>query len=1020
VRPVAVDLGRAFWVVARTDDEGKPEVAALGGGGLYPAHIAEIQGKIVLGHHLYERTDIPPLRNLYHLLEPSEEMRGRYVERLRDHVDGGVEFYIGQKWWRGEELFGFVLKRLLEPVKRHLSPNAPLPVVGVIPPGLSDDVLYALRAAVEYAELALLSWCPTPLAAVFAAPERLQDVLVLTALIERSSLTYGIVECGEGVPQLLLSRRLDWQEDQALPLGQARQVFDEMMLLADELFAVGRDDFGRLMVWGEEPWIEHVQQLIRSQVDCVYQPFERPYLVSALGGASFSDDIQGGFLLSQIPIETPMTQIALKGYTMPESDLSVKGGVHPVEWHVDIRGHLDVPVALHADALNLLSITVESAKGRRFSKEVAIKHAKHASFQSLKMNEVSPPDESVELSHSLGCLVGIEQTYIEMFPSGTLLPSREMVEIPVGDLEENVMIVEGPLHRGETPYQWGSIAPSEWPTPLTGQGFANIQCICHSDSTVELIVQIEGPPSDDNVFRFDRKNRQLLHTDQSLQQRSATQQPDRDAMSNNTGESTQPDMEVPQELLDAAEVMERQEQQKQAHSSHHNIPQAREADLLQDDSTFSINPSAGFGGFSAEGDGSTMVLSRDSLFAGQTKKAQGSVQPRTQRSAPTPPKQQPANYELPPPSGPSTYNPDATVIASNILLQSQNQGQHTSTQRPAHNNTPPQSRNYDSSDHYHSGSGQFQALQEADSVESEDSDFVERAFAELQSPQGPPSYNDIPASQSNMELNIDQQGGHTQAIPTVERSHDVGASSPTRASRSPVRGREHSSSVSSPSLPTPQPVGLHKEDSSSTYEASEPIQKESFSRQDLISTNEREERFDSAPKHEPARRMQTPPPETRSARSESRESSAPKRVRRRAKSTSTDSSLHDLLGKLELARELADEAREIFHEVQEMSAGLEGAAEEYELFLNLTEAEDDPKALDAGDRREARKIIDIARNLSEVDQNRLPSSSRKTLIRLINDLEKRLQSDDGRVPMRLALQLANRVFETIRRDLRPW
>jgi hypothetical protein len=129
-----------------------------------------------------------------------------------------------------------------------------------------------------------------------------------------------------------------------------------------------------------------------------------------------------------------------------------------------------------------------------------------------------------------------------------------------------------------------------------------------------------------------------------------------------------------------------------------------------------------------------------------------------------------------------------------------------------------------------------------------------------------------------------------------------------------------------------------------------------------------------------------------------------------------------MIDKLAQARKLASDARELIAEAQELTVQLDSLEDQQTLLATLQELKTDEnkKSLETSERREARKILDLARNLSEVEHNRLPSSTRKTLIRLSKDLDTHLLDSDGRLPMRLALQLANRLFEIIRRDLRSW
>ena len=61
VPPVALDMGRTFWVMARVDEQGQPEVASLGDQGLIAAVISEYQEEVLVGQHYKEPGGFEPL-----------------------------------------------------------------------------------------------------------------------------------------------------------------------------------------------------------------------------------------------------------------------------------------------------------------------------------------------------------------------------------------------------------------------------------------------------------------------------------------------------------------------------------------------------------------------------------------------------------------------------------------------------------------------------------------------------------------------------------------------------------------------------------------------------------------------------------------------------------------------------------------------------------------------------------------------------------------------------------------------
>jgi len=107
------------------------------------------------------------------------------------------------------------------------------------------------------------------------------------------------------------------------------------------------------------------------------------------------------------------------------------------------------------------------------------------------------------------------------------------------------------------------------------------------------------------------------------------------------------------------------------------------------------------------------------------------------------------------------------------------------------------------------------------------------------------------------------------------------------------------------------------------------------------------------------------------------------------------------------------------HSISEELGALMGP-EVYMMLWDPSEFEAEKKPLELSIRREARKILELGKQLVAVEDNRLPSSTRKVLSRMVKELTEQLQSEDGNFPTRLVLQLANRMFDTIRRDLRPW
>jgi hypothetical protein len=121
-----------------------------------------------------------------------------------------------------------------------------------------------------------------------------------------------------------------------------------------------------------------------------------------------------------------------------------------------------------------------------------------------------------------------------------------------------------------------------------------------------------------------------------------------------------------------------------------------------------------------------------------------------------------------------------------------------------------------------------------------------------------------------------------------------------------------------------------------------------------------------------------------------------------------------VLARIEQAHHLAAEARALIEEAAAVAFVAEQVEIQRAIALSAPSGE-----IDTGDRREVRKVIELAGQLCEGEQSRLPSTTRKIILRMVEEVESQLRKNSP-LATPLALRLANRIFEAVRRDLRPW
>lgn len=886
LKPIAIDLGKTYWVIARTDDNNQPTVAGLGEGGLIPALLSEFQGQLVVGEPIEQGESAPVLRDCYHWVTGHPASRHELGQHIRDGLQGDVEIFLAGQWWSTRSLMARMFGDVTKVVKDYLAPQSSLPVVVAVPPSVELDTLHLFREALHDAGLALSGWCPTPLALTYGDADSLQrdHIIVATLLVDWGFLTFGVVEVRDGFPQLRVAQNLEWPVatwGQQLPLDQIDDMVSRLLLMAQEYWGIETSAIDRLLIGGEEAWIHALYPVLEPKISAPFIPFHQPRLAVAMGTSLFADLLQEGLLLAPVSSPTGSTQISLTGFALPEAQIEVRGGAQDSFFSVGLTGVVEHIVTLIPDQMNQLSVSVRAPDGRHFAMFLPVEH---------RSDLLASPHQSAEL-HSYAPNIATGAPELPTVPSQLPTMSKSVPELPTV-----------PSHTAK--------AEASAKTP----GIS-----VHPKSEAEEV-----------------------------------------------GESTQEELKIPDKSADAplSAKASAASAKSSPSSSFARIPVVAQ----EEEDAEQIFTSIG------EGDGETRILTQDSyahLVGSASRKTSPPAvselaSPHNDREGAEEVEVSIEDHDIMEVVEDRSSNADVSLSQEELdeaeidevidVLQSEKEKVGTE-------HKPLES----------AAAVAAALLARSKTVHLADAAKKEESASVLGNKMVKAERN--PSSPSNPALAL------RDSLPKQEKAFGSTGEDPSSHSPNPKQSGQISPN-SQTLLPNSngsvvQPLSLSTEDESIVK------------RSDLT-------RF-------PPKEIAIPPLQ---------------------KTASDVSALtpEQLLQKVMQARQMAREARSLLEESRHLLGELESwiGPQMYAMLGVEEDAANDDDLLDLSVRREARKILELGKQLAEVEANRLPTSNRKALLRLTKELDAEMQQEEGRLPIRLILQLANRLFETIRRDLRPW
>ncbi|MCK6512381.1 hypothetical protein L6R29_20820 [Myxococcota bacterium] len=1105
VIPIALDLGRTFWVMARLDAQGQPEVASLGDRGLIAAVISSYQDEVLIGQHYSEPDGIEPLMDIYKSLQGDPRSVGGDSRFVRGYGER-MEVCMGGQWYTPAELFGRLVGHVVGMVKEHCSPNEPLPLVLAVPPDVSATAQSQLRDLLEQHEARLVGWCSALEATALSVRELRERPhhLSLVAHVERGAFSIGVVEMEGGFPTLLQSRTFEWPSQSPFPIERVPTAIDELLLLLEEHHALRQDDLQSVLVSGEEAWVPHLESLVLQKVSCDGIGIERPHLATAMGAAALAGMLRDGLFLRPSFPQGEMSQWTLQGVGTPDAKLRVvRGGTGQAQIGMD--GRVELPIRLLSAQHERLIVQVIAPGQAPRRVEVSLpasaqeplrqsnEHAAASGGSMASMPQAGVESKEVEeeahgrmtsrhgglrsvLSSSVWLEVNEPLERIEMARAFTSLPVRVVQTIRFQGAQQTLSILEGEADALSAPLLYGAISLADLAAYAVEGDALEAELISNQDGLIELCVRLVREPNREMAAAWHRKQgrpyqgpveadrggssrttgaQRALRSSSSERipsvvgsgQRAASREDlasvanDREAGRRQTpplkerltsedsasasmragsskknktsepSESTQPDMEVPEELRNYDDKKSPKVPQHESRASSSgltamspppvstsssNLPAATQRPYLSSPSSgslsaaqgprghasspslpsISLGPASGFESvfgeddlsnpFHAEGDGRTMVLSRKSLLGegdGATmvfnKQAIGSALAEEKSKSHIAKTQTTPAFQLPKPglhearAQQELDLPLEEEEQRRLTLSVPGQRMNQSTQFEQRAVSVSESERLGFST---SASQPFEEVSDMDILD-EVNDALS-GLREMSSAQGrlhEEGEMTLVSSKANLQQMVRERNARLQTDKTEQHR----AVDPTEQHLAVARTEQHRA----------VPAEEHTR---------------SMMGSDIRGG-------DTAGGLEPTMDERLSPSYAKQPKSES-----------------------SILGRLEQAYRLAAEARALIEEAAEVAFVAEQADLQHALAQAALSGE-----IDTGDRREVRKVIELAGQLCEGEQSRLPSTTRKIIVRMVEEVEAQLQKNSP-LATPLALRLANRIFEAIRRDLRPW
>ena len=593
--PIAFDIGRTFWTVAHRKATGEAALISLAEEERLAAVISEYEGEMLLGQHYAEADGFPPIMDIYKTLRGETRWFGGESRYIRGRGDK-IEFFLSGRWQKPTLFFGKLMHQVLEQIRQQLGQRGTLELLAVIPPDLPLPVMSQIRRMLEQEDARLVAWLTSLQATAYSYTPLHQEAhrLAIVAHVERGALAIGLIEIQHGFPWPHQTRNMEWPAEEPFPVDRVPQLVDELLQSLEDQHRWRIKDIEYLLVSGEEAWTPHLAQAIESRLLCHATPLPQPHIAMALGAAQLAQHLALGAFLQRPRRLDQDAQIALKGMGTPDAEITVtEGGQGGAQ--IGLDGLFELPLRLHNNASTItLQIDAPDQPSRyllfplrqrpgtstssSFSSTSSEKIASASDYQDATANE---EDEEISARHQTarhGGLRGLwttplwltlldTQEHIPLCKPFSSLPLRVSHPLTFQHPSQSIQIVEGEAPAADDAMVYGRLSLDAFANLASLGESVEIEVIANQDGLLEVCARLPQNPQHEIAQAWQRLQTQPLSTmpaypSASKQQTKTNKSPKKGREPN---ESTQPDMEVPANLI---------AREKQERSTTPNPPQA--------------------------------------------------------------------------------------------------------------------------------------------------------------------------------------------------------------------------------------------------------------------------------------------------------------------------------------------------------------------------------------------------------------------------------------------------------------
>ncbi len=373
IKPIAVDFGKFYWIIARTDDNTKEAtVAKLGDGGLIPTLIGERGKELAISENIENKGLI--LQDIYQWLMPSADYLRSLGNKARISPTGDPEYHLAGKWLSAPYLLIKMIQKNLSSIKKYLAPNDSLPIVAVTPSKINEKLLLLLRSALRENELTLVSWLTAPLALYLNSQYFLQRerITTLSIWIEWGSLSLAVISHRQEIPYPVAEEYIEWSWHQWGNSWPEEQFLGKLKNLLElcEREGLSRTSITHLITGGEDSWSDQIRHSVDKILpNLTFSPLPTPRMAAALGAANSTEYFQNGAWCELLPPRYPNPH-QLFGYFVPESKLEIYCDRKMESLNVPLSGRILWNFPPHFQNADTLDIKIYSPDGIQFSTQV--------------------------------------------------------------------------------------------------------------------------------------------------------------------------------------------------------------------------------------------------------------------------------------------------------------------------------------------------------------------------------------------------------------------------------------------------------------------------------------------------------------------------------------------------------------------------------------------------------------------------------------------------------------------------